>query len=210
MFPSQEAFTNTFIHCWGRQHGCGSLSCWEHTLPYLFFFKCTARWHHTRGFKPFYILFRAFFSPSNQNHEPTITKSLPCAISGAGKPLETQQQMFAYVPRMPNGGAHHLDREVTEMTRKCVRSSLLLPQLATNNRTIRFYLYCVRIVSWRLTDKNNVASFAHACQHRFSERKEKVLELKVLPPVLEKAWLSFFFRTLPGNLCMDIWASESL
>lgn len=91
---------------------------------------------------------------------------------------------------MPSGGARHSDREATEMTRKYVRSSLLLPQLATNNWTIRFYLYCVRIVSWRFTNKNNVASFAHGCQHRFSKRKEKVLKLKLLPLLLEKAWLS--------------------
>lgn len=115
--------------------------------------------------------------------------------------------MFAYVPWMPNGGAPHSDREATEMTRKCVRSSLLLPQLAMNNWTIRFYLYCVRIVSWCLTDENNVASFAHACRHRFSKRKEKVLKLKLLPPVLEKAWLSLHSSCFAWKLvhqCMNL------
>lgn len=98
--------------------------------------------------------------------------------------------MFVYVSRMPSGGACHWDGEATEAMRKCVRSSLLLPQLETNNWTIRFYLYCVGIVSWRFTNKNNVASFSHGCQHRFSKWKKKVLKLKLLPLVLEKAWLS--------------------
>lgn len=75
------------------------------------------------------------------------------------KTPETMQQTFTYVPQTPSGGAHHADREATEMTRKFVRPSRLLPQLAVNNGTIRFYLYCVGIVSWRFTDKNNVASF---------------------------------------------------
>lgn len=57
------------------------------------------------------------------------------------------------------------------------------------NNSVLFIL-CVGIVSWRFTNKNNVASFSHGCQHRFSKRKEKVLKLKLLPLVLEKAWLS--------------------
>lgn len=87
--------------------------------------------------------------PANQRHEPTVSKSPPRGAFSAGQHRKHGSSRFAYVLRFPSVGATYSGRDATEMTGKCVRSSILVPQLATKSRTIQFFSYCVRIVSRR-------------------------------------------------------------
>lgn len=90
---------------------------------------------------------------------------------------ETQQQMFMHLLWRRRQLSFGKGKPQRWKENAC--SSLLLPQLAVNNWTNPFYLDCVRMLSWRVADKNNVASFAHGCQHRSSKWKKNWTEWRV-------------------------------